>query len=214
MSVLKWIVVVGLGLAGLGSLGFGLMAAAPLRVQHPVAGGAPKVALRAFPGSPAVASAKMQTAPKTPGADAGSVEPHAADAGKVEAHPAPDAGKVEVHVAPDAGKAAPDAGNKPAPVDAGAVVRPPPNPLPPPPPRPGAGEAELNLRASDTADVFLDGKKIGASPLMGLKVKAGPHKVRFDCYDAAGNTTPGQVQPITLAPDENKIVEFTCPASE
>jgi hypothetical protein len=69
-----------------------------------------------------------------------------------------------------------------------------------------------NLRASDTADIFLDGKKVGSSPVTGRKVKAGKHKVRFDCYDANGETMPGAVQSVDVAADEEKEVEFACPA--
>lgn len=76
------------------------------------------------------------------------------------------------------------------------------------------GEGVLNLRASDTADVFVDGKKVGTSPVEGLKVKAGAHKVRFDCYDASGNTLPGAVKSVTVAADGEESVEFTCPAAE
>lgn len=75
-----------------------------------------------------------------------------------------------------------------------------------------APEGHLNLRASDTADVFVDGKKVGSSPVLGFKAKAGAHKVRFDCYDAAGNTVAGPVQTVSVAADTESDVEFTCPA--
>jgi hypothetical protein len=76
------------------------------------------------------------------------------------------------------------------------------------------GEGVLNLRASDTADVYVDGKKVGGSPIEGLKVKAGTHKVRFDCYDAAGNTLPGTTKTVTVAADAEESLEFACPAPE
>ncbi|HEY0880688.1 MAG TPA: hypothetical protein VGD87_04105, partial [Archangium sp.] len=79
-----------------------------------------------------------------------------------------------------------------------------------PAPAPPA-EGTINLRASDTADVFLDGKKLGGSPLLGVKAKAGPHKVRFDCYDAAGNTVAGTPQTVTVKADAEVDVEFPCP---
>jgi hypothetical protein len=69
----------------------------------------------------------------------------------------------------------------------------------------------LNLRASDTADVYLDGKKLGGSPLLGVKAKVGNHKVRFDCYDAAGNTLTGAAQTVSVKADGETDVEFTCP---
>jgi hypothetical protein len=79
-------------------------------------------------------------------------------------------------------------------------------------PKPLAAEGQLNLRASDTADVFVDGKKAGSSPVLGFKVKVGTHKVRFDCYDTAGNTVAGPVQTVNVAADTETDVEFTCPA--
>lgn len=217
MSLLKWIAVIGLGLVGLGSLGFGVMAAAPLREKRPAPTLAPKVGLREFPGSATVATAKMQPTVPPARLDGGTAAQRTPDAGRPAATldagkaAAVDAGKPTVDAGkPDAGLKA-DAGRPDAGKAAEVVVRPPP---PPPPPRPALPDGLLNLRASDTADIYLDGRKIGASPLMGLKVKAGVHKVRFDCYDAAGNTTPGQAQSVTVAADENKIVEFTCPVSE
>ncbi len=72
----------------------------------------------------------------------------------------------------------------------------------------------LNLQATDTADVFVDGKRMGASPVLGVKVKVGAHKVRFDCYDAAGNTVAGAVQNVTAVANQEVDVSFTCPASE
>jgi len=70
----------------------------------------------------------------------------------------------------------------------------------------------LNLRASDTADVFVDGKKVGSSPLLGLKVKPGKHKVRFDCYLPSGETKAGPTQSHDVAADGEKDVEYECPS--
>ncbi len=75
----------------------------------------------------------------------------------------------------------------------------------------GASIGLFNLRASDTADVFVDGKKIGGSPVLGYKVKPGKHKVRFDCYDAAGEARPGVSQTYEVATDGEKDVEYDCP---
>ena len=72
----------------------------------------------------------------------------------------------------------------------------------------------MTLRASDTADVYLDGRKLGSSPVSGVKARAGNHKVRFDCYDAAGNAVAGQVRVVTVAPDEEQEVEYPCPESQ
>lgn len=62
--------------------------------------------------------------------------------------------------------------------------------------------------------MYLDGKKLGSSPLVGVKAKAGNHKVRFDCYDAAGNTVAGQVKVVTVAANEELDVDYPCPESE
>ena len=70
----------------------------------------------------------------------------------------------------------------------------------------------LNLRASDTADVFVDGKKAGTSPVLGYKVKPGKHKVRFDCYDASGSTARGPEVVIDVRANEEKDREFECTA--
>ncbi len=99
--------------------------------------------------------------------------------------------------------AAADAGVKAAPAVAAAAPRPPP-----------VGDGLLNLRASDTADVYLDGRKIGSSPLNNVRARSGPHKLRFDCYDAAGNAIAGQVKMITVVADEEQDVEYPCPESQ
>ena len=77
-------------------------------------------------------------------------------------------------------------------VNAEPVVKAEPAPKPEPvAAKPASADGLINLRATDTADVYLDGKKLGGSPLLGVKAKIGNHKVRFDCYDAAGNTIAG-----------------------
>ncbi|MFT3840149.1 MAG: hypothetical protein QM723_24385 [Myxococcaceae bacterium] len=69
----------------------------------------------------------------------------------------------------------------------------------------------MNLRASDTADVYVDGKKVGGSPLKGFKVKPGKHKVRFDCYQASGETKPGTTQSYDVAADAERDIDYECP---
>jgi hypothetical protein len=59
--------------------------------------------------------------------------------------------------------------------------------------------------------VYVDGKKVGGSPILGLKVKPGKHKVRFDCYDATGEAKPGPTQTHDVAADGEKDVEYECP---
>jgi len=75
----------------------------------------------------------------------------------------------------------------------------------------GAAMGQFNLRASDTADVYVDGKKVGGSPVLGHKVKPGKHKVRFDCYDASGEARPGVSQTYDVAAEGEKDVEYDCP---
>jgi cytoskeleton protein RodZ len=81
--------------------------------------------------------------------------------------------------------------------------------------KPAAGgsttDGSLNLRASDTADVYIDGRKVGGSPVLGHRVKAGKHKVRFDCYDGSGEPRPGIVQTVEVAVEGERDVEYECP---
>jgi hypothetical protein len=86
-----------------------------------------------------------------------------------------------------------------------------PAPRPAPPP---SADGSLTLSASDTADIYLDGKKVGSSPMRGVKVRAGTHKVRFDCYDAAGNAVTGQVKVVTVTADQELAVTYPCPESQ
>jgi hypothetical protein len=79
---------------------------------------------------------------------------------------------------------------------------------------PLVGEGTLDLAASDTADIYLDGKKVGSSPMRGVKVRSGNHKVRFDCYDAAGNAVTGSVKVLAVAPDQAVEVKYPCPESQ
>lgn len=178
-------VLLGIGALALGVLGgLSLSAAGP---QPPVT--VLEVSLRPFP------TARGAT-PQVAVADGGPTADPAPDAGAAAPVVAIDAGAPVAPPAPPPPAARPDAG---APA---AVVR---------PPAPPAGEGSVNLRASDTADVFVDGKKVGGSPIEGLKVRAGTHKVRFDCYDAAGNTVPGATKSITVAADAEESLEYTCP---
>jgi outer membrane biosynthesis protein TonB len=75
-----------------------------------------------------------------------------------------------------------------------------------------AAEAFLNLKASDTADVYVDGKKAGSSPVLGYKVKPGKHKVRFDCYDASGSTAKGPEKLVEVRAADEKDVDHECTA--
>lgn len=206
MAAAKWVLIGLCTLLGLGALAFGALAATNLPAAGPSSPvNVSAVGLRPFP---SMNGAATPTPPSPP--------PAATDAGTPAPAPAVvDAGQPAVPVPAPAAK--PDAGAAPvqppppaAKPDAGAPVAPRP---PPPPPQP-VGEGLLNLRATDTADVFVDGKKVGGSPVEGLKVRAGAHKVRFDCYDAAGNTIPGAAKSVTVPADGEESLEYTCPAAE
>ena len=81
-------------------------------------------------------------------------------------------------------------------------------------PRADAFEGALNLKASDTAEIVIDGRKVGPSPKLGFKVKSGKHKIRFDCYDENGNLKAGKVQTVDVGPDAEVEVSYDCPFTQ
>ena len=229
MAAVKWIFVVVFGLGSAGALAMAVVSGGEPYAATPRS--APPIALRQFPQM--VVSAGL---PKTPVAEK-APEPVAEKAPEPVAEKAPE--PVAAKPEPVVAKPEPVAVAKPAPVAAkpAPAVKPlepvaaKPEPVAPKPepvaakpepvaPRPepvaaapkaAPAEGMLNLRATDTADVYLDGKKLGGSPLMGIKAKVGNHKVRFDCYDAAGNTVAGPVQTIAVKADAEVEVEYPCP---
>jgi hypothetical protein len=198
MAALKWVVVVIFSLGGFGALGMGILAGG-------VKGGLPEtslppLALRAMPPVPdAVARAPAAPAApeKPPEEPAKAPEPVA----KTPEAPAK---------TPEPVAKAPEPAKKPEPVAKASE----PDARASPPAAEPVEEGMLNFRASDTADVYVDGKRVGSSPVLGFKVKAGTHRVRFDCYDAAGNAIAGPVKTVTVKADEEQDVEFTCPEVE
>lgn len=234
MTALKWIVVAIFSLAAVGALGMGFTSGSVDRVAE--LDTQPALALRAFPSGNVSAAAAPKPAdakptevadakpadekPSEPVAEAPKpaepkpAEPKPAEPKPAEPKPA-EAKPAEPKPAEVAVAKPPPAENKPAPVEnkppVAAAANPPVAAAPPPAPKPAAAEGLLNLRASDTADVYLDGKKLGGSPLLGVKARSGNHKVRFDCYDAAGNTVAGPVQVVSVKADAEVDVEFTCP---
>lgn len=215
MAVVKWIFVVLFGLGGLGALGLGFVEGGVSRT--PTLATVMPVALRPFPAGAVSAAAKPEAKPAAPTPDAAPAE-----VAKAEPEPAkpPEAAKAEPAKPPEPAKAE-AAKPEPAKPEVAKAEAPKPEPkaeaAKPPEPKPAPvaappAEGMLNLRASDTADVYLDGKKLGGSPLLGVKAKVGNHKVRFDCYDAAGNTVTGAVQTVAVKPDAETEVDFTCPA--
>jgi hypothetical protein len=192
VSAGKWIVVFILAIAGVGGLGFGILeskasVASPSR--GPLA-----VNLRSMS-----AAAAATPAP-------GAVKQEAPKAAEAKAQPAIEpstpAAKPEVKK-PEASKPEASKPEAPKPDKPKAAEAQPAKPV---------AEGQVNFRASDTADVFVDGKKLGGTPLLGVKVKVGNHKVRFDCYDAAGNAAPGSVMVVTVDADSEQDVDFDCPA--
>ena len=224
MAVVKWIFVVLFGLGSAGALGMALTSGGPAR--QPTSRTAPPLALREFPAlSGVVASAKVPSAPdavKPPEPVAKTPEPVARTPEPVAKTPEPVAKTAEPVAKPPepVAKTAEPVAKPPPPV---AVAKPPEPAAKPPepaakPPEPVApvakappAEGMINLRASDTADVYLDGKKLGGSPLLGIKARVGNHKVRFDCYDAAGNTVAGPVQTVAVKADAEVDIEYPCP---
>ena len=193
MTAVKWILVGLFGLGSAGALGMALTTGGTART--PAQRTAPAISLRQFPtmvasvGTPKAPDVAAPVAAKTP-------EPVPEPVAKA---PQPVAKAPEpVAKAPEpVAKAPTPVAKAPEPVAVAAKAP--------------AAEGMLNLRASDTADVYLDGKKLGGSPLLGIKARVGNHKVRFDCYDAAGNTVAGPLQTISVKADAEVDVEYPCP---
>jgi outer membrane biosynthesis protein TonB len=194
MSALKMGLAVLLSLSGVAALAAGVVSAEGIRTPAPTLRAPVSANVRPHP--PVFASAKKEEKP----VEAAPAEPVAVKA--------PEAKPAEVP------KPAPTPAE---PVKAPAAEAPKPQPKEPPAkpaPAPAApasaAEGRLTMRASDTADVYLDGKKVGQSPVSGYRAKAGAHKVRFDCYDSSGNAQKGDVQTVLVPPDEDVEVEFQC----
>lgn len=219
MAALKWVLVGLFSLGALGALGMGFTG--PVGRTQRLAT-APALALRPFPGGSVVAGDKAAAKPEAEkptevAAKEPAAEPAKEPAKEAAKEPAKEAAKEPVkeaakEPAKEAAKPA-EVAKAPAPAPAPAAAAPAPAAAKPPAPvaAPPA-DGTLNLRATDTADVYLDGKKVGGSPLLGVKARVGSHKVRFDCYDAAGNTVAGPVQSVSVKADAETDVEYTCPA--
>jgi outer membrane biosynthesis protein TonB len=203
------------GLVALGAWAMGFSAASDLNKEvkpQPL----PKLVMRALPplGKP-VTLARNETPP----APAAAPEP----VKEVEApKPAPPAPKEEAPAPAPTPKPKPAARAQPSEDEPPPLPRakpPPPAPREPkepkeeaaPPAAAPGGEGVANFKASDTAEVVLDGRKIGPSPKLNVKLKAGKHKVRFDCYDENGNLRPGKVQQLNVTADGEYNVDYDCP---
>jgi hypothetical protein len=218
VSAVKWIAAFVFGLAGLAGLVLAVLSAPPAAPITFKASVEP-VTLRPMPmlATRVAGEAAVPAPPKEPKSE----PPESLDAGvKAQEKPA----DVAVKATPDAGVKAAVAVQPPTPAPTPVKTPPAPAPIPaktpaPPAPAPApvaappaTGDGLMNLQASDTADIYVDGRKVGSSPVMGFKTRAGLHKVRFDCYDAAGNAVTGAVKLVTVTPEKDLDVEFTCAA--
>ncbi len=171
--------------------------AEPEKAPEPVAAKAPEPAK-----TDVAAPAKQPDPPKTV---ATAKEPAPAPQPKPAATPKPAVADDTPPLPP------PQPKPKPAPQPSSDEGSPPP---PAPAPAAPAGEGTINLKASDTAEIVVDGRKVGPSPKLGVKLKAGKHKIRFDCYDENGNLKPGKVQTVEIKPDEEQDLDYDCPFSQ
>lgn len=194
MAAVKWLIVTVCSISALGLTGLGVKQSLVLSHEAPAALMVAKLSLRPWP-KPFVPGPRGPAAGAPAAAHAAAVDAGTPAALAVVARSAVDAGMAGVVVRPVVSAPAPVAA--PGPAAAAALT-----------------EGLLFLRSSDTADVFVDGKRVGSAPVLSLKVKAGAHKVRFDCYDEAGNTVAGAVQTVTASTDKPVDITFQCPPSE
>jgi hypothetical protein len=97
-----------------------------------------------------------------------------------------------------------------------AVPAPPPAPLPAAAPAPAAksrpaapdDSGALNLITSGEANVFVDGRAVGRSPVRGVSVKPGEHAVRFECL---ADTTRSAERKVNVPAFAEVDVEHACP---
>jgi hypothetical protein len=188
MAAVKWLVVILCGVSGLAALGMGVVTGVPEKRAAATAS-VLQVRLPNFPELLVPSAAVAESPAVAPGPPPVDSAPPAAEEKAME-------------------EKKPVAAQPPEAVAVKAVEAPKPALKTPPAP---AAEGLLNLRATDTADVYLDGKKLGSSPLLGVKARVGTHKVRFDCYDAAGNTVTGVAQTVAVKAEAEVELDFTCP---
>ena len=67
---------------------------------------------------------------------------------------------------------------------------------------------QLNLNASGTAEVYVDGQKVGVAPVT-RHVPTGRHKVRFDCLSGEGRKQ-GANRTVEVPPFSEVSVDFEC----
>jgi type IV secretory pathway VirB10-like protein len=72
---------------------------------------------------------------------------------------------------------------------------------------------QLNLKADQTAEVYVDGRKVGVTPVLSHKVSIGRHRVRFDCLTPDGKKR-GSDQRVKVPPLGEVLVEHKCADAE
>ena len=219
--MLNWIGFVVLFAGAVGAAAMGVQSGSPLMEMRPESLAVPAVSMRPLPGaSGAVAKAAPETAKAVVIAEA-PVAPEKAEDDPPALPAAVEPAKPEpVKVGPNGAKnvaarpieappALPPAAPKPA-----AAKTPHPAPEGEVAAAGGGGDGTINLKASDTAEVVVDGRKVGPSPRLGMKLKPGKHKIRFDCYDAEGNLKAGKVQTVDIAAESEQDIDYDCPPIE
>ncbi|MHB8875882.1 MAG: PEGA domain-containing protein [Myxococcaceae bacterium] len=170
------------------------------------------------PAPVAVAAAAAAAAP-APAADDLGLEPLApAPAAKPAAAAPPPVAIVApkpAAAAPAVVPAASPAAPKAAVVPAVAVA---PAAAPPAAPKPAVKKladdaGALNLKSDYPADVFVDGRKVGKTPLVGYRVNAGNYKVRFDCV-VDGTKVPGTAKSVNVPSYSDVDVDHECSADK
>jgi hypothetical protein len=68
----------------------------------------------------------------------------------------------------------------------------------------------ITVRAKGKGNIYVDNKKRGTAPIMGVKVPVGEHTIRVDCADADGNFATGENQIVTVNLNEETAVSMPC----
>ena len=117
----------------------------------------------------------MAVAPERPDAHARPLAPiAAAPCPQPARRPSPAAARARAALAARAAAAAPRAGARPEPVAAAE-----PEPEPEPEPAGGGGTGTLRVQTRPWSKVFVDGRLVGNTPLMGVELSAGRHTLTF-----------------------------------
>jgi hypothetical protein len=159
----------------------------------------------AAPAAAAPAAAAPAAAAPAAAAPAAAAPPAAAPAAAAPAAAAPAAAAPPVAVA----------AAKPAPAPAAAPAAAAPKAGAPKAAAPKLADdaGALNLKSDAPADVYVDGKKVGKTPLVGYRVNPGNYKVRFDCQTEGGKVQ-GTAKPVNVPPYSDVDVDHECSADK